>query len=110
MAPFLNERLPRSLLPIPFLLKFYAKRRSLIFVLVPSLALEVACEVACAFSYSSRARPFVLEDACRLAKTCLLFSRFPNLLVLNLLTEVKLTKYWSSTHCRKIQELNPLLV
>ena len=26
-------------------LKFYAKRRSLIFVLVPSLALEVACEV-----------------------------------------------------------------
>jgi len=56
-------------------LKFYAKRRSLIFVLVPSLALEVACEVACAFSYSSRARPLVAEDACRLAKTCLLFSR-----------------------------------
>jgi len=28
----------------------------------------------------------------------------------NLLTEVKLTNYWSSTHCRKIQELNPLLV
>ncbi len=34
----------------------------------------------------------------------------PSQKLANLLTEVKLTIYWSSTHCRKIQELNPLLV
>ena len=74
-------------------------------------------------------RPLVAEDACRLAKTHSLFSRLfsrflplrkklvrknlvlpPSQKLANLLTEVKLTKYWISTHCRKIQEFNPLLV
>jgi hypothetical protein len=56
--------------------KFYAKRRSLIFVLVPSLALEVACEVLA---------PSLIPP--------------PSQKLANLLTEVKLTKYWISTHC-----------
>ena len=44
----------------------------------------------------------VVEDACRLARTHSLFFRFLPLrkTLLTLLTEVKLTKYWSLTHCR----------
>jgi hypothetical protein len=101
-------------------LKFYAKRRSLIFVLVPSLALEVACEVLAPSLILVERALLWLKTPVDLPKLACCFPG-QNLLVVfpvpppsqklaNLLTEVKLTKYWSSTHCRKIQELNPLLV